>query len=103
MNGAHIRVVLETVQFGPGASAPPHTHSCPVVGYVLDGAIESKVKGSPPAVYHAGQSFFEPAHGIHEIAKNQSGTRPAALLAIYVCDTNAPLTLPAAAAENQRH
>lgn len=58
------------------------------------GAIESKVKGEPEAVYASGQALFEPANGVHEIARNASQTRAARLIGIYVCDKNLPLSLP---------
>lgn len=96
MDGNHLRVILEEVNFGPGASAPMHTHPCPVIGYMAMGAIESKVKGAPEGVFQSGQAFFEPANGVHEIARNASRSRPARLIAIHICDKNVPLSLPVA-------
>lgn len=94
MDGSHLRVVLEEVDFGPGASAPVHTHPCPVIGYVAAGEIQSKVKGAPEGVFQSGQAFFEPANGVHEIARNASQTRSARLLAIHICDKDVPLSSP---------
>ncbi|HEV2419569.1 MAG TPA: cupin domain-containing protein [Terriglobia bacterium] len=96
MNGNHLRVILEEVNFGPGASAPVHTHPCPVIGYVAMGAIESKIKGAPENVFQSGQAFFEPANGVHEIARNASRNHPARLIAIHICDKNVPLSMPVA-------
>lgn len=94
MDGSHLRVILEQVDFGPGAFAPVHTHPCPVIGYVTEGAIQSKVKGVAEQVYTKDQAFFEAPNGVHEIARNGSQTRPAHLLAIHICDKDVPLSLP---------
>lgn len=60
------------------------------------GAIESKVKGAPENAFQSGQAFFEPANGVHEIARNASRSRAARLIAIHICDKNVPLSMPVA-------
>lgn len=85
---------LIEVTYGPGAASPVHTHPCPVIGYVLDGVIRSQMKGQPAFTYHAGDSFYEPPNGVHLISANGSNTKPAKLLAIFVCDHAAPLSTP---------
>jgi quercetin dioxygenase-like cupin family protein len=50
------------------------------------------VKGEAEAVYKVGETFYEPANGVHEISANASSTEPARLLAYFVCDHDAPLS-----------
>jgi quercetin dioxygenase-like cupin family protein len=45
LNGNRLKVTLVEVNYGPGESSPPHSHPCPVVGYVVSGAIRTQVKG----------------------------------------------------------
>lgn len=70
----------------------PHTHPCPVIGYGIEGAIQSQIDGQPAHIYKVAERFYEPANGVHRISRNASETRPAKLLAYYVCDRDAPLT-----------
>jgi quercetin dioxygenase-like cupin family protein len=67
-----------------------------VIGYVLNGAIESQVKGQLEQTLTAGKAFYEPAQGVHAVAKNASATEPSKFLAIFICDQDMPLTVPAA-------
>ena len=92
MKGKDLKVHIVDVPYAPGETSTAHTHPCPVIGYVVAGAIRHKVKGESEAVYHAGQTFYEPPNGIHEISANDSKTEPAHLLAIFVCDRDTPLT-----------
>lgn len=92
MDGKNLKVHIVDVPYAPGETSTAHTHPCPVIGYVVSGAIRHKVKGEPEAVYHAGQTFYEAPNGIHEVSSNDSKTEPAHLLAIFVCDHETPLT-----------
>ena len=94
LDGRHIKVTLVEVSYAPGGASPPHTHPCAVVGYVVEGAIRSQIKGQPEATYQAGESFYEPSNGVHQVSRNASETEPAKLLAYFVCDHEAPLTRP---------
>jgi quercetin dioxygenase-like cupin family protein len=96
MDGDHLKATLVEVNYGPGESSTAHSHPCPVIGYVLDGEIRSQVKGEPEAVYEVGESFYEPPNGVHLVSGNASQTRPARLLAYFLCDHDAPLSTPAA-------
>jgi quercetin dioxygenase-like cupin family protein len=69
--------------------------------YVIDGAIRTRVAGEPEATYRAGETFYEAAHGVHELSANASNQAPAKFLAIFVCDGDAPLTVPPPAAGNK--
>jgi quercetin dioxygenase-like cupin family protein len=54
-------LVAVVVDYAPGGASPAHTHakSAFIYGYVVSGAIESKVNNGPSRVYHAGESFYE--------------------------------------------
>ncbi len=82
------------VTYAPGESSPPHSHPCPVIAYVLEGAVRSKVKGGNEAVYKAGESFYEAPNGIHQISANASSSQPAKFLAYFLCDRDTPLSVP---------
>jgi quercetin dioxygenase-like cupin family protein len=92
MDGDHLKATLVEVNYGPGESSTAHSHPCPVIGYVLEGEIRSQVKGEPEAVYKVGESFYEPPNGVHLVSGNASQTRPARLLAYFLCDHDAPLS-----------
>jgi quercetin dioxygenase-like cupin family protein len=82
-----------TVTYGPGGKSPGHRHAGSVFAYVLSGAIRSENSATGPAkVYHAGESFFEPAGSKHLVSENASATEPASLLAVFIADDGAQLT-----------
>ena len=93
MDGEHLKATLVEVNYGPGESSEPHSHPCPVIGYVLAGALRTQVRGQKEAVYTAGESFYEPANGLHAVSANASQTEPAKLLAYFVCDHDAALSV----------
>src|SRR3984957_18715068 len=74
MDAAHLQVTTVEVTYPPGGSSTPHSHPCPVIGYVLKGAVRMQVKGGLPATYTAGESFYEAPDGIHLISENVSAT-----------------------------
>jgi len=98
LDGDHLRATLVEVYYGPGEASPPHSHPCAVVGYVVEGAIRTQVKGEPLAVYKAGESFYEAPNGIHAVSANASATEPAKFVAYFVCDHETALStdIPAA-------
>ena len=94
MKGNDLKITMLEVAYAPGAASPAHSHPCPVVAYVISGAIRSQVKGEPDAVFRAGESFFEPANGVHLISANASRTAPAKFLAYFLCDHETKLSVP---------
>ena len=78
------------VEYEPGGSSPAHTHpeSAFIYATVLKGEIRSKVNNGPEKVYRAGESFAELPGDHHAVSANNSKTRPARLLAVFVVDTN---------------
>jgi quercetin dioxygenase-like cupin family protein len=100
MQGNHLKVTVVEVNYPPGGSSAPHSHPCPVIGYVLDGALRTQVKGEPERVYTAGESFYEAANGVHQVSANASDTAPAKFLAYFVCDHETPLSVPPPSSAN---
>lgn len=100
LNGDSLSLQMVRVHYGPGESSQPHSHPCPVAGYVLEGSVRMQVQApgatSPGRVtiYHKGESFYEAPNGRHLISANASQSQPATFLATFVCDHNAPLTAP---------
>ena len=95
LDGNKLAVHLVEVTYGPGEASPAHSHPCPVIAYVAQGEIRSQVEGQPEAVYKTGESFYEAPNGIHAVSANASQTKPAKLIAFFVCDHTAPLSSPA--------
>ena len=92
LDGDHLKTVLAEVRYAPGEVSPPHKHPCPVLVYVVEGSIRTQVEGHPETIYKAGQSFYEPPNGIHQLSANASTTEPARFLAYFICDRDAPLS-----------
>jgi quercetin dioxygenase-like cupin family protein len=93
LDGDHLKVSLVEVRYGPGEASLPHSHPCAVIGYVVEGAIRTQVKGEPEMTYKAGESFYEAPNGVHLVSANASATEPAKLAAYLVCDHDTPLSV----------
>ena len=93
LDGAHVKTTLVEVNYGPGEASPPHTHPCAVVGYVVEGSLRMRVEGQPEKLYSVGESFYEAPNGAHAVSANASATQPAKLIAYFVCDHDAPLSV----------
>ena len=94
MDGSHLNAIVVEVNYAPGEKDKPHSHPCPVIGYVAKGTIRFQVKGGPETVYKAGESFYEPPNGVHQVSANASDQEPATLIAYFTCDHDTPLTVP---------
>jgi quercetin dioxygenase-like cupin family protein len=93
LDGSRLKVTIVEVTYGAGESSPPHSHPCPVIGYVIDGVLRTQVKGESEHIYHAGESFYEAPNGIHQVSANASQTAPVRFLAYFVCDHEVPLSV----------
>lgn len=108
LNGDHLSVQVVRVRYAPGESSQPHSHPCPVVGYVLEGAVRMQVHDpasatpGPVTTYHAGESFYESPNGRHLLSANASQSEPVVFLATFVCDHPTPLTVPAPSSHGGR-
>lgn len=98
LDGDDLKATVVEVNYGPGESSPAHTHPCPVIGYVVEGAIRTQVKGESEMIYRAGESFYEAPNGIHAVSANAGKAEPAKFVAYFVCDRNTPLSTDVPAA-----
>jgi quercetin dioxygenase-like cupin family protein len=92
LDPAHLQVTTVEVTYPPGGSSAPHSHPCPVIGYVLRGAVRMQVKGGEESVYKTGESFYEAPNGVHLVSANAGAREPAVFLAYFICDHSAPLS-----------
>src|SRR5215469_1150523 len=92
LDGRTLKVTVVEVTYGPGESSPPHSHPCAVVGFVLEGALRTQVKGEAEAIYRPGETFYEAPNGVHQISANASQQDPAKFIAYFVCDHDSPLS-----------
>jgi len=93
LDAAHLKVTTVEVTYPPGGSSAPHSHPCPVIGYVLRGAVRMQVKGGPVSIYRPGDSFYEAPNGVHQVSANASTKEPAVFLAYFICDHEGPLSV----------
>jgi len=93
LDGRHLKIALVEVRLRPGESSPAHSHPCPVVGYVVKGALRTRVEGEAEAIHKAGESFYEAPNRVHLIAANASAKTPVKFLAYFVCDHDTPLSV----------
>lgn len=93
-DGSRLQTTVVEVTYPPGGSSKPHTHGCPVIGYVIAGALRSRVGTEAEVVYRAGETFYEDAGGAHVVSANASDREPARFLAIFTCDRDARLSSP---------
>jgi quercetin dioxygenase-like cupin family protein len=102
LDGNHLNATVVEVNYGPDEFSPPHTHPCAVVGYVVEGALRTRVAGESETVFKAGESFYEAPNSVHAVSANASSTEPAKLLAYFVCDHDTPLSRNVPDMENTR-
>jgi quercetin dioxygenase-like cupin family protein len=94
MDGAHLEATVVEVTYPPGGANATHRHPCPVVGYVLEGALRMQVMGKAQVIYNAGDTFYEAPTDVHQVSANASQDKPARFLAYFVCDHRTPLSVP---------
>ena len=94
MNGTSLNVTLLQVVYEPRGASQPHTHPCPVIGYVLEGSVRIGIGSEPPIVYGSGQTFYESAGQTHNVSANASDTQRAVFLAYFLCDKETELSRP---------
>jgi quercetin dioxygenase-like cupin family protein len=89
LDGTTLRSTIVEVTYPPGATSAPHSHPCPVLGYVARGAVRMRFNDEAERVYQAGETFYEAPNGRHAVSANASATAPAVLVATFVCDGKA--------------
>jgi quercetin dioxygenase-like cupin family protein len=86
-----------TVEYPPGGGSKPHRHNAYVLVFVLEGALELKLRGTPLVTVRAGESFVEHPEDVHEISRNASQTERAKFLVVALKPTGQPLSISVAA------
>ena len=95
LDGDRLQVRLVEVTYEPGGANESHRHPCPVVGYVLEGALRMQIDGRPETIYKAGDVFYESPVDIHVVSSNASTRERARFLAYFTCDRDvAQLSVP---------
>ncbi|HTU06655.1 MAG TPA: cupin domain-containing protein [Trebonia sp.] len=83
--GAEAMTVL--IELPPGTpGTPPHRHSGPVFGYMLEGEMIFELEGEPEQVIRAGEAFWEPGGDvIHYQAANNLSDRWSRFVVVMMC------------------
>jgi quercetin dioxygenase-like cupin family protein len=99
---AEVMTVL--IEVPPGApGTPPHRHSGPVFGYVLEGELLYELEGSPARVIAPGEAFWEPGgERIHYKAANNLSDRWTRFVAVMVGVPGEPMLTPVPPEELER-
>ena len=84
---APAEVMTATVELPPGdPGTPPHRHSGPVFGYLLEGEMTFELEGEPERVIQAGEAFWEPGGDvIHYQAANNLADRWSRFVVVMLC------------------
>jgi quercetin dioxygenase-like cupin family protein len=85
--------VLVELNFGPGSSTAEHRHPGFVLGYVVNGQLQSAINNEPGEIVPAGGTFFEPSGALHTTFGSASPDAPARVVAFLVVPTGSPLTV----------
>jgi quercetin dioxygenase-like cupin family protein len=89
--GAHVMTLL--VQFPPGdPGTPPHRHSGPVFGYMLEGEMRFELEGEPERIIRAGETFWEPGGDvIHYQDANNRTDSWSRFIVTMLCEPGKPM------------
>jgi len=81
------------VEYPPGnPGIPPHKHSGPVFGYVIEGEMLFELEGEPPRVVGSGQAFWEPGGDVvHYQDGNNRDDIPLRFTVTMLCDPAKPM------------
>jgi len=90
---AGAEVMTNLVKFPPGdPGTPPHRHSGPVFGYMLEGEMRFELEGEPERVIRAGEAFWEPGGDI--IHYQDGNNRPdvwSRFVVVMICTPGVPM------------
>ncbi|GAA5122196.1 cupin domain-containing protein [Alloalcanivorax gelatiniphagus] len=86
-------VMTVLVTLPPGSpGAPPHRHSGPAFGYVIEGEIRFELEGQPVRILKAGDTFSEPGGDvIHYQDGNNLPDAQSQFIAVMAAETGAPM------------
>lgn len=83
-------VVVEHPPGHPGT--PPHRHSGPCFGYVLESEMVFELEGEPERVLRAGEAFWEPGGDvIHYQDGNNRDDIPVRFMVAMLCEPGKPM------------
>jgi quercetin dioxygenase-like cupin family protein len=92
--GAHAMTVV--VEFPPGdPGTPPHRHSGPAFGYVVEGEMLFELEGEAPRVIRAGETFWEPGGDVihYQDGNNRDDVRSRFIVTMFCTPGQPMLTL----------
>ncbi|HTX83687.1 MAG TPA: cupin domain-containing protein [Streptosporangiaceae bacterium] len=89
--GAHAMTIV--VEYPPGhPGIPPHRHSGPCFGFVLEGEMVFELEGEPERVLQAGEAFWEPGGDvIHYQDGNNRDDIPLRFTVVMLCEPGKPM------------
>jgi quercetin dioxygenase-like cupin family protein len=89
--GAHAMTIV--IEYPPGdPGTPPHRHSGPAFGYVLEGETVFELEGEPPRLIRAGETFWEPGGDvIHYQAGNNRDDIKLRFTVTMLCEPGTPM------------
>ena len=82
-----VEAMTVRIDLPPGdPGSPPHRHSGPVFGYMLEGEMIFELEGEPERVIRAGEAFWEPGGDvIHYQAANNLADRWSRFVVVMLC------------------
>jgi quercetin dioxygenase-like cupin family protein len=86
-------VMTVVVEFPPGdPGTPPHRHSGPAFGYMLEGEMLFELEGEPERVIRAGEAFWEPGGDLlHYQDGNNRKDIPSRFTVTMLCEPGKPM------------
>jgi quercetin dioxygenase-like cupin family protein len=89
------------VTLPPGSPGlPPHRHSGPAFGYVVEGEVIFELEGEPERVVRAGETFWEPGGDvIHYQDGNNLSNAETTFVVMMFCVPGQPTLIPVTPAE----
>ncbi|MFD8078321.1 cupin domain-containing protein [Streptomyces sp. NPDC059718] len=89
----HPQAMTLLVQYPPGyPGIPPHRHTGPAFGYVIEGEMLFELEGEPERVVRAGESFWEPGGDvIHYQDGNNQDDQPLRFVVVMLCEKGKPM------------
>jgi quercetin dioxygenase-like cupin family protein len=93
LKGDRLKATVVEVTYAGAGFSRPHRHPCPVIGYVVEGALRTGVDETPETIIHAGETFYEAPKGLHRVSANASEKEPVRFLAFFLCDNDQPLSV----------
>jgi quercetin dioxygenase-like cupin family protein len=72
LDGKKAKATIVEVTLAPGEVEAAHRHPGAAFGYVLEGEYEWAIDGNKPAIFKAGDTFYEPTGCLHDIGRNPS-------------------------------